>query len=268
MSLFRDKLSPVLWLIESAYRALGGNMKSRNSRPYWLLIGFVISLFFHVVAVAEDCELGSDNESRVETARQLLTLNASNYQDRIEYWAEDVIYKDPIFTNNGRDEMQVYLDAMFSDALYGIPPSREVSITDELATTSEDGAMIYMATVKSTTGADDSLNVQSGMSIIKFRADEGCPSYHRDYYSEGDHWWTIPKFHTTTKGFREVYIGLFGLTGRCFDEDGDGYSKYHLARGCPNKGVDCNDYAATINPGVEEILGNGIDDDCNSKTID
>lgn len=243
-------------------------MKARLIRPYRFYVGFFASLFFSAGVTAEVCDRGADNENRVETARQLLTLNASNYQDRIEYWAEDIVYKDPIFTNNGRDEMQVYLDAMFTDAIYGIAPSREVSITDELARTSEDGAMIYMATLKSITGSGEALNIQSGMSIIKFRANEGCPNYHRDYYSEGDHWWTIPKFHTTTKGFREVYIGLFGLTGRCFDEDGDGYSKYYLARGCPNKGVDCNDYVATINPGAEELLGNGIDDDCDSKTVD
>ncbi len=42
------------------------------------------------------------------------------------------------------------------------------------------------------------------------------------------------------------------------DADGDGY----------NSDEDCNDADATINPGAEEVLYNGIDDDCNPATPD
>ena len=67
---------------------------------------------------------------------------------------------------------------------------------------------------------------------------------------------------------RATYIVLFGLAGRCFDEDGDGYTKYSAARGCPNPGLDCNDFVYEINPGATEVTGNGIDDDCNPDTPD
>ncbi|MCB9798841.1 hypothetical protein H6758_03900 [Candidatus Nomurabacteria bacterium] len=43
-----------------------------------------------------------------------------------------------------------------------------------------------------------------------------------------------------------------------FDNDGDGFTVE----------VDCDDNNARINPGGSEILGNGIDDDCNAGTTD
>lgn len=42
------------------------------------------------------------------------------------------------------------------------------------------------------------------------------------------------------------------------DVDGDGYSA----------DIDCNDANASVNPGKTEILRNGVDDDCNSSTLD
>lgn len=44
------------------------------------------------------------------------------------------------------------------------------------------------------------------------------------------------------------------------DNDGDGYVEAENACGIP--GGDCNDDNANINPGAEEICGNGVDDDC------
>lgn len=54
------------------------------------------------------------------------------------------------------------------------------------------------------------------------------------------------------------------LTVACADRDGDGYFDDVQ---CPT-GTDCNDYSDLINPGMIEICGNGIDDDCDGIQLD
>jgi len=221
------------------------------------------------------CDRATDETTRLETARSLLKVNgragdANHYDNVINYWAEDVTYKDPMFTNTGRDEMYEYLKALFSGTSYGFPRDREVEIRDEVYQAHPDGSMTYMATVQwsGTFGAE--YYFQTGMSILKFRPGEGCPFYQRDYYSEGDSWFSSNNKNTTifAKIVRKFYIYLFGLSNKCFDEDEDGYTKYSHTTGCVNKGLDCNDFRPEINPGATELRENGIDDDCNPLTLD
>jgi hypothetical protein len=104
------------------------------------------------------------------------------------------------------------------------------------------------------------------MSIIKFRPGEGCASYQRDYFTEGDSWWNIPAFKPDVEGLRNMYIAIFGLSLRCFDDDADDFAKYTSSLGCPLAGRDCNDFVPEINPAAMEIPGNGIDEDCDVTT--
>jgi hypothetical protein len=68
---------------------------------------------------------------------------------------------------------------------------------------------------------------------------------------------------------RDTVITELGLTDKCVDDDGDGYTKYAAATGCPQGTIlDCDDYHAGVNPGATEIPGNGFDDDCNPSTSD
>jgi len=214
----------------------------------------------------EPCSRAADELSRVATAQALVTINASDYLSRINYWAEDIVYKEPVWTNTGRAELLDYLSAVFAGTNYGFPADRQVVIKDELYNTLPDGSMTYMATVEWSGTFGTEFFTQTGMSILKFRPGEGCPNYHRDYSTEGDTWWNIPVEKPVVNSFRNVYINTFKLGGRCFDDDGDGYTKYSSAAGCANTGVDCNDFVLGINPGAAEIPGDGIDQDCNAVT--
>lgn len=155
---------------------------------------------------------------------------------------------------------------MFSGTAYGFPDDRQVVIKNELYRTYPDDSMTYMATVEWSGTFGTEVFTQTGMSIIKFRPEEGCPSYHRDYSTEGDTWWNNPAEKQDVNLFRQVYIDNFKLTGRCFDGDGDGYTKYVNSTGCTNPDLDCNDFVAEIHPGATEVLDNGIDEDCNLTT--
>lgn len=213
-----------------------------------------------------DCIRGADTASRIETARAVVTVNATSFRNVSSYWAEDVIHREPVLTNRGRAEVAEYFAAMFSGSSYGFPPDRRVVVKDELYQSQQDGGMTYMATVQWSGTFGSEFFLQDGMSIVKFRPGEGCPSYQRDYYTEGDTWWNIPAFKPDVELLRNMYISIFGLSLRCFDDDADGYTKYATSLGCPVTGLDCNDFVAEINPAAIELPGNGIDEDCNVAT--
>lgn len=217
--------------------------------------------------IVPGCARASDETTRVATARAVLEVNAANYASYINYWADDVEHREPVFTNNGRQEMLDYLDGYYSGSNYGWPDDRVVIIKDEIAKTLPDGSMTYVANLQWTGTSAVGFYFQTGMAIIKFRPGEGCPYYHRDYFNEVDNWYQVPAWKADAAQMRGIYILIFGLTGRCFDDDQDGYTKYIEATGCPNAGLDCNDFTDAINPDVEErtAAGNcadGIDNDC------
>jgi len=229
---------------------------------------FLVTTGSALAQVTSGCARTADETTRLATARAILRVNADNYGEVINYWAEDVIYKEPVLTNSGRQEMFDYLAAVFGGTAFGFPTDKVVTINKELYKTHVDGSMTYAATIEWSGTFGTEFYIQKGMSIIKFSPGEGCPYFHRDYFTEGDTWWNIPIWQPDIRTSRNIYINLFQLTGRCFDGDGDGYTKYSPAIGCPNAGLDCNDFVAEINPGADEIPGNGIDDDCNPVTLD
>jgi len=78
--------------------------------------------------IVSGCARTADEATRLETARAVVTVNAANYESLINHWAEDVIYKEPVLTNSGRQEMLDYLAAVFGGTAYGFPDDKAVTI--------------------------------------------------------------------------------------------------------------------------------------------
>ena len=235
------------------------------------------------------CNRANDEPTRVETARRILKVHArtvgnppvpeddSHYTIAINGWAvngsgEDLdssadkpaVYQEAGgLSNLTRQEMWDYLEAVFAWS-----SDMELVISDEVWETHPDDSMTYMLVNKWFGSTDAGYYEQPGISIVKFRPGEGCASYQKDYFTEGDTYWGMSFAQGMVRDRRNTVITELGLTGKCVDDDGDGYTKYEAATGCAQGTVvDCDDYHAEINPGAEEstVAGNcadGLDNDC------
>jgi hypothetical protein len=170
---------------------------------------------------------------------------------------DGAVYQESTLSNLGRQEMWDYLDVIFTWS-----SDMELLTFDELWETHPDGSMTYMVVNKWFGSTMGGYYEQPGISIVQFRPNEGCASYQRDYFSEGDTWWGMSFSQGSIRTKRETVISNLGLTDKCVDDDGDGYTKYKTATGCANEGLDCDDYHADIHPGAIEIEGDGIDNNC------
>ena len=229
---------------------------------------------------AHCCNQPADEASRVETARSVVKVCATpdpeqpdgkcvdHYHKIINKWAvhgsgednigeDGAVYRETTLSILGRQAMWDYLDRIFTWT------TDQVLVTgEETWQTHPDDSMTYMVVNKWYGTTDEGYYEHHGQSIVKFRPGEGCVSYQRDYYSEGDTWWGVGLLKKMVREKRDTVITELGLTNKCVDEDGDGYTKYAAAEGCPNPGLDCDDYNADINPGATEIPGDGIDNNC------
>jgi hypothetical protein len=231
-----------------------------------------------VLDPANCCDKAADETARVETARQILRVNArvvegvpdvDHYHIAINGWAvngsgedgvgeDGAVYQETTLSNMSRQEMWDYLDVIFAWS-----SDMELVVYDELWETHPDDSMTYMLVNKWFGNTDAGYYEQPGISIVKFRPGEGCAAYQRDYFSEGDTWNGMAFLQTMVRDMREDHIAQLGLTGRCFDNDGDQYSRYSNTTGCANAGWDCNDWDDAIHPGASEICDDlGVDEDC------
>ncbi len=109
------------------------------------------------------------------------------------------------------------------------------------------------------------------VDVTIYRNDSGTKGALVAYFSEpkvGGGEFGIPRRQTGTTPLTEAECGVWGgnftapLPYGCVDEDGDGYG---LTGGieCSIPSVrDCNDFDSEIYPGQIEVIGNGVDDDC------
>jgi hypothetical protein len=238
-------------------------------------------LFVTGSALAEPvdgCDRAADAATRLETAEIALEVNAGDYEWVINYWAEQgsgedgdgfdgAVYEESVLRNFTREEMWLYLQKIFNwSSDMQLERGEQLFVTDP-----SDNSAIYMAVNTWFGTTQGGYYEQPGMSVFHFRPDEGCIAYQRDFFSEGDTMWGMSFMQAQARDKRDTTIIELGLTGKCVDDDGDGYTKYEAAGGCDEVGLDCNDYDIDINPGVDEInaevtdpiCSDGIDNNCN-----
>ena len=138
----------------------------------YVIVALFTLLFLFVTGsalaqITSGCARADDETTRLETARAILQVNASNYESVINYWAEDIIYKEPVLTNSGRQEMLDYLAAVYGGTAYGFPDDKVVTIKDEATRTDEQGHWIYMATIEWSGTFGTEFYFQRGISVIK-----------------------------------------------------------------------------------------------------
>lgn len=80
------------------------------------------------------------------------------------------------------------------------------------------------------------------------------------HYDEDNKSWHVINISANAWGGHEKHGDVMLI-----DADGDGWVSF--ANECVDGG-DCDDTDPNVNPGVEEIVYNGVDDDCNPATLD
>lgn len=135
-------------------------------------------------------------EDRLEIGRALLEVQASNIEEVLPYYTNDIEYHDPIVDINGIQDMTAFLNQLIAGA------------SPNLVTTVEDQTLIDDIYAATWTMAGDFLDAPyqaKGISIFKFLPNSTQVYYQRDYYSEGDIMTTIPGLDQAIAGFRMFY---------------------------------------------------------------
>ncbi len=162
------------------------------------IIACLIIILIPQACTKDDLNDGSHKlrEERLRIGRALLEVTASNIDEVLPYYTDNIEYHDPIVDINGIQDMTAFLNKL----ILGASPNLVTVVEDE--TLIDD---IYSATW---TMSGDFLQVPyqaRGISIFKFRPKSSKVYYQRDYYSEGDIMATIPGLDQPIWFFRTYY---------------------------------------------------------------
>jgi hypothetical protein len=142
-----------------------------------------------------ESDMSRINRERKAIGRALVEVQATNWPFLVEYYTDDVEYRDPIVTILGIDTMSQFLARMFASS-----PNLITVVEDEICI---DG--IYAATWTMAGAFNGVPYSAKGMSVIKFRPKETQVYYQRDYYTEGDIMINIPGLSDLVAAFRSYY---------------------------------------------------------------
>jgi hypothetical protein len=135
------------------------------------------------------------NRLRKKIARDLVEIQATNWQSLLQYYTNDYVYEDPIVTIEGVDMMAQFLGRLFTNG-----PNLITTVEDEICING-----IYMATWTMDGSFGGAPFSAKGMSVVKFRPGKTQAYYSRDYYTEGDIMMNIPELAPAVEGFRAFY---------------------------------------------------------------
>ncbi len=178
----------------------------------------------------------------VEGSTSYLAVTAYDFSGNESTYSNEVVYHVPDITlPNG----SVNINS-------GAESTNSNSVTLNLSSTDNVGVVGYYVSEDSMIPQPSDNDWVSVTPTATYNADVSYP------LSESD-------------GVKTVYVWYMDAAGNVSDTfsdtitlsinqdvDGDGY----------NSDVDCNDGDASVNPGVSEVLYNGVDDDCNPATLD
>ena len=142
-----------------------------------------------------ESDMSRINRERKAIGRALVEVQSTNWPFLVEYYTDDVEYRDPIVTILGIDTMSQFLARMFTSS-----PNLITVVEDEICI---DG--IYAATWTMAGAFNGVPYTAKGMSVIKFRPKETQVYYQRDYYTEGDIMINIPGLSDLVAAFRGYY---------------------------------------------------------------
>jgi SnoaL-like domain len=162
--------------------------KMRTS--YLCFSSFGLLLLNRGVAAHDTIRASAIDEQRVINAQTMMLVDASNFNDIIDLWTDDVHYEEAAISVKGKDNFLLWLENLFT-----FSPDYAIELEDEVY---DNG--IYMcswrmfghsildvpAWVNSGEPVAPIPYDLKGLSIIKFRDGETQAYYHKDLYTEGD----------------------------------------------------------------------------------
>lgn len=145
-------------------------------------------------AIPTHAPLSLDTQ-RIEHARNALTVSPDTIATVPTIYTEDMVYKEPLLTVNGIDEMVSFLEKLLE-----LTPDYVLAIDTEVY----DGETYSATWVMKGSFAGFSYEAP-GMSIVKFHPGGNKIYFQRDYYSEGDVWANVPNYGDTVKELRDIF---------------------------------------------------------------
>jgi hypothetical protein len=168
-----------------------------------LLVCIVMLL---TLAASAESDMSRLNRERLAVGRELLEMNAQNWQSLLPYYSHDIEYHDPIVDIYGIDVMTEFLYRL----IFISSPDLVTTVEEEICI--DDMYMASWTMVGSFSGVPYEAK---GTTIMKFRSRSTIVYYQRDYYSEGDIMASIPGLDEAIWSFRAYYRCAVDPTFEC-----------------------------------------------------